>query len=492
MGEVSRVLTGRKVIYSDYSTVTDENVFSILSDAFTVHQLNRSDIDYLYKYYRGNQPILQKVKKIREEINNKIVENRANQIVSFKTAYLLGEPIQYVARGEGEPLLEAINRLNSFVFAEDKAEKDRELADWLHICGTSYRLILPDKEAEEDEAPFEIYTLDPRNTFVVYHNGLGNKPLMGVTYVVTKENKVIFSVYTDTMYYEIENAAEVVVPGEATPPLSGFIRKERHYYGDVPIIEYPANTARLGAFEIVVNLLDAINTTLSNRVDGLEQFVQSLLVLKNVDIESEEFKALKELGGIKVPADGDAKYLIQELNQTQTQTLVDSLVEDVLVICGMPYRPGGSSASITGTGVLMRDGWAEAEARAKDTELMFKQSEKRFLQFAVRYVNSFRPNDFELRLSEIEIRFTRRNYENIQTKAQVLTTLLNNDNIHPLIAYEYSGMFADPLLAYTMGKAYKEETENKKMVELQQAIDLETKKSQNEAVPDETETEETV
>ena len=46
-------------------------------------------------------------------------------------------------------------------------------------------MILPDPMAgiDPDDSPFEIDILDPRYTFVVYHSGFGNKPLMGVTYI---------------------------------------------------------------------------------------------------------------------------------------------------------------------------------------------------------------------------------------------------------------------------------------------------------------------
>jgi hypothetical protein len=103
----------------------------------------------------------------------------------------------------------------------------------------------------------------------------------------------------------------------------------------------------------------------------------------------------------------------------------------------------------------MRDGWSAAEARAKDTELMFKKSEKQFLKLAIRIVNTMR--NMSLKLSDIEIRFTRRNYENIQEKVQVLTTMLNNDRIHPQLAFEHCGMFSDANLAYTMSEAYYEQ-----------------------------------
>ena len=176
-------LFGRRVIYTDAEQITRDNVLKVLQKALIVHWKNRSEINYLWHYYKGRQPVLGREKCIRPEIKNTIVENRANEIVTFKSGYLMGEPLQYVSRGQGEHLGEAITELNEFVFAEEKPARDKELADWFHICGTSFRMVLPDPEGREDEAPFEIYTLDPRNAFVIYHNGLGNRPVLGVRYV---------------------------------------------------------------------------------------------------------------------------------------------------------------------------------------------------------------------------------------------------------------------------------------------------------------------
>lgn len=466
----TRTMTGRTVIYTDVSVIDKSNVVQVLKKALETHEVNKNEIQYLYDYYRGKQPILNRIKEIRPEINNKLVENRANEIVSFKVGYLMGEPVQYVCRGGNDENSEAINLLNEFVFAEDKAAKDKELADWFTICGTSYRMALPDATEDVDEAPFEIYTLDPRYSFVVYHNGLGNKRKMGVKYIVLENNDIVYSVYTDNMYFEIIN--------------DKVVKAQPHSLGCVPVVEYPANNARLGAFEIVLPLLDAINEVGSNRLDGVEQFVQAILMLKGVDISSDDFAALKENGGLKVPLEGDAKYLVQELNQSQTQTLVDYMYQTVLTICGMPNRNGGSSTSDTGSAVIMRDGWSAAEARAKDTELMFKMSEKEFLKLIIGITNTLR--DMSLKLSSIEIRFTRRNYENIQEKAQVLTTMLANDKIHPRLAFEHCGLFVDPELAYTQSMLYAEEREAELLKELELTAQHEEDETEDgEEVPEE-------
>lgn len=444
-------LNGRRMILTDETEVNIGNVVQILRKALPHHWKNRSEISYLWSYYKGRQPILNRVKEVRPEITNKIVENRANEIVSFKSGYLMGEPLQYVSRGNAENIADAINQLNEFVFAEEKPAKDKELADWFHICGTSFRMVLPDEMAgEDDESPFEIYTLDPRNTFVVYNNGLGNKPILGVKYVVDENGVVHYSCYSDHEYFEIVE--------------SKVVSYDTHILGEIPIIEYPLNMARIGAFELVIPLLDAINLTDSNRLDGVEQFIQALMLFHNVDISTEDFDELRERGAIKFKdidpqLKAEINYLVSNLNQGETQTLVDHMYQTVLTICGMPNRNGGSSTSDTGSAVIMRDGWSAAEARAKDSELMFKKSERIFLKVVLNICRTLA--DMDLKVCNVEIRFTRRNYENILQKAQVLDLMLKNNKIHPRLAFEHCGLFVDSDLAYTLSAEYAEEQEQK-------------------------------
>lgn len=450
----TREMHGRRVIKSSVAEITKENVVDVLQKALNVHYLNSSEIDYLWEYYKGNQPILNRVKDVRPEICNKIVENRANEIVAFKVGYLCGEPIQYVGRNGKEETTNAITLLNELMFAEDKSSKDQQIVEWQMICGTAFRLVLPDSEEDEDEAPFEIFTLDPRETFIVYSNQIGNKPLMAVKYCKDSDTQITtYSVYTKNQYFLIEDTSVKEV--------------KPHALGMIPIFEYPANNARMGAFEVVLPLLDTINLIASNRMDGMEQLIQAFIKFINCDISKEEYEEFLELGAIKVKSvDGqtaDVGVVTTELNQSQSQTFKDDCYNAVLTICGMPNRNGGTSTSDTGAAVLLRDGWSLAEARAKDSEHMFKSSEKQMLKLVLRICGTL--SDLKLKLSEIELKFTRRNYENIQSKSQVLDTMLKNNKIHPLLAFEHSGMFTDPESAYTLSMKYYEE-QKKEQVEI--------------------------
>lgn len=440
---------GRLKIYTDASVITAENVVDEVNKAHATHCVNRNDISLLWDYYRGKTKIRNKTKEVREEINHKINENRAFEIVGFHKGYVFGEPIQYVRRENtvstqsDESLAEDINALNGYMADANKTACDNALAEWFYIAGTSYRMTLPNKNwsADGDEAPFKTYALDPRKAFVVYNNGIDETPVMGVYCVERERGDKVFCVYTDTQYFEFEEHGNVSV--------------RSHALGMIPIVEYPANNARLGVFEIVMSMLDALDELQSNRMDDIVQFVNSFLAILGGQLDADTYKKLEEWKTLCLPEGTDAKYLSPTMSQGDIQTLKNDFYQSILTICGIPNRNGGSSTSDTGSAVILRDGWETAEARAKATEDIFKCSEKLFLKLVLRILRD--TVGTKLRLPDIVTHFTRRNYDNIASKSQVLIAMLNNPKIHPELAFTYSGMFIDPESAYLQSMAYYEE-----------------------------------
>lgn len=458
-------LFGRKKIFTRFPVITAENVSDVIAETSVEHARNQTEIEYLYAYFRGKQDVLSRVKQVRPEICNNVVVNRANEIVSFKVSYLLGEPIQYVSRGNADSA--EINRLNEFMYSEDKESKDKEIADWFHICGVAYRMVRPDKKGEEDGSPANILTLDPRHTYTIYSRDTG-APMIGA--VLVKENlsgEPVYVVYTPKLYFEVAN-------GE-------IVDQQKNTLGLIPVVEYVHNEARMGAFEVVLPLLNALNVLESNRIDSVEDFVNAYDVFQNCEISSETYKELTAGGQaiqIKntVPGMESKVYRItSELSQSGVQMVVDDTYDAILSICGMPNRNGGSSTSDTGQAVIFRDGWSDAEARAKDTESMFKRSEREFLRLFLKICKETAAKDkraaLNLTLGQISMKFTRRNYSNLQSKAQVLAEMLNNGKIHPKKAYECCGMFTDSEEAYTMGMQWYREQQAEMERSLKEELD---------------------
>ena len=104
----------------------------------------------------------------------------------------------------------------------------------------------------------------------------------------------------------------------------------------------------------------------------------------------------------------------------------------------------------------------------KSVELEFKRSEKEFLRLALRILRDM--TGLALDLKNVEIKFSRRNYDNLQTKSQVLTTLLNSPKVHPQLAFVHSGLFLDPESAYLQSKEWWESQEQKEAEEMQKYV----------------------
>ena len=74
---------------------------------------------------------------------------------------------------------------------------------------------------------------------------------------------------------------------------STVVESKLHTYGEIPIVEYPNNHERISDIELVVSILDAVNKMQSNRMDGVEQFIQSFVKLVNCEIDAEQFEKKK-------------------------------------------------------------------------------------------------------------------------------------------------------------------------------------------------------
>ena len=440
-------LTGRKEILTSETAVTKENVLGILQNAYMKHLVNRGQIEYLYKYYKGNQPVLWREKEIRPEICNHVVENRANAIVTFRTGYTVGKPIQYVSSVSDESVSANIAKLNDMLRVSGKPSKDKQLVEWQMICGVGYRMILPPEKRKK--TPFEFWTADPRQAFVIKRNDIGHTPLLGVYYTVDDEQNITFHAYTEDMYYRVEGWQSSILV-EATP----------HRIGSIPVIEYPLNMARLGAFEVVLPLLDALNNLDSNNLDSVEQTVQSLLIAVNCEFpEDTTANMIRQAGMVALRSVGenkaDIKIIGETLDQSQTQTLKQSILDAINEIAGIPSQSNGNTSDSSNNGaVILRNGWQGAETRAQDFEMMFREPEQMFIEIACDLAG--RLGDMYLDPDVVDVKFTRRNYEDLLSKSQTLVTMLGNDKIHPQCAYEACGLFVDTQDAYNMGMDWYE------------------------------------
>ena len=458
MSVISNDLFGRLDIYASSDEITPDNVVSELNTALPYHVQNLLQEDFLYWYRRNVQPILHRHKDVRPEIMNIVQENHADEICTFKNGYFLTQPAFYTARREGAQ--GKVDKLNEFLYRSYKQVADDKIVNWFHTVGKGVLYVEPDRD-NDPETPVHCYALDPRSAFVVYSLRPGNEPVMGVNMVVV-DGTAKFDVFTKDTVYHLSGG----VTGKmlTTQVNSSFLATavsvdsyEPNPLGLIPVIEYRYNSVNMGAFEAVLPLLDAINNVISNRIDGVEQFIQSLAVATNCefpdgttanDIQKAGMIVLKSIGENKA----DFKILSEQLNQSETQVLVDHLYEQVLRICAMPSTTkGGTSTSDTGAAVLARDGWFNADCAARNCADLFRESNRQFDRIFVEILK--RRGLLDIDLNDFELNLVRNETANIQSKAQAFNTMLAS-GLHPELAAYKSGISNDPVADMKMSDKY--------------------------------------
>lgn len=446
---------GRADIFTAYEEITEENVLTAVNEALSYHVRNLGQEDQLYWYRRGVMPILSRTKRRNTYVNNKVVDNVAETVASFKEGYFLTQPAYYIARNTDAQ--DRVLKLNEFLYRSGKAKADNRTVNWFCTVGKGVIYV---ESNDDPEVPFKAYALDPRKAFTVYSINPGNRPIMGVN-AVTVGDRLLVDVYTRTRVFRLAGATAIRTTSSATYPVSMIasmiVNVENNPLGEIPIIEYRYNAQNQASFEAAYGLINTKNTILSNQADGVEQFIQSLMVFYNADLpEGEDANSLREKGILLLKSIGEqkseVKILSEQLNQEQTLKLVEYIDEQILTICQMPCIQFGQTSSSDNQGaVLARNGWFHAEASARNTEDEFKRSNEQFDRIIAKILRD--KGILEISPSDFELQFVRNEQSNIQSKAQAYSTLVQG-GLAPVLALAKSGVSNDPESDYKISEPW--------------------------------------
>lgn len=463
---------GRKIAYTDVETITQDNIVKVIGQCIGAFYFNKMAIEYLWNYYKGDQPIRYRVKISNEDIINKICENHSYEWVQFKVAQTYGEPVQYISRKDDDETNNAVDELNDYLVDANKQEKDIEAGEWQSATGTSFKAV----QFANGDIPFRIVAPSPMNTFIIYNRST-REPILAVQELKDIEGNWYKQCYTDSYECKIVN--------------SNVHDWKVHAFGSIPIVEYPNNPSRLSDIELVIDIMDAVNNMQSNRMDGIEQFVQAWIKFVNCEIDEEEFKKMKMnhafvVKSINKDNKSDVDVMTQELNQTQCQVAKEDLIDNALSILAIPNKQSNTGGDTQGA-VQLRNGWDFSKSRAKLKDPIVKTAEKRLAKLVL---NAIRIKDHDLGLSmrDFEVQINHSPQDNMYTKAQTLYQLLQA-GIHPLVAVKTVGLWGDAEKTYLVSKPYFDvlwktidnvEAEEKKAQEVMEKLNNQQNKATTE------------
>lgn len=454
-------LLGRQKIYTDADSIDKNNIVEVLQKAYAKHRQNVLEMQYLIDYERGEQP-LQREKTVRADIDIRVNSSLPNYIKKFKKGYNWGSPILLVQRGDKEIHNtnsdiddSGISGLNEILKnGENISFKDQQMAEFLEICGIGHRMIepktFPETVNEIPESLVNIYTLDSRFAFVVYHNGPSQREMMGVSYV-KRSGKNYFTCFTDTERFEIE---------------AGEIKFHTvNILGQIPIVEYERSVDRTGCFERKIKEIDALNILESDFVNDVSQRTQELWWGDNIDFrEDEKGNPVKPKSGdwiLTYSSDGKvAKIapLSSSFNGSSTLDAIKNQRATILQDCYVPIQYESSGGGSTGTATDMASGWSAAELDALQEQQMTERGKRKEISLILKAIKTIPsrvlPSDSPIRrvhVSDIEFRFLRKKSVDMSIKANTFATLVSH-GINGRHALRYIDAFDDVEQVYNDSK----------------------------------------
>lgn len=351
------IIRNRKLIENGVS-------LEMLTNCISEHKKDLPRLKMLINYYNGEADIKKRVLDSPNQPNNKLVHNIPKYIVDIVTGYVAGNPITFT--GEGSNIINEINK------SLDIHSHDTELQRDISIYGVGFELLY------FNQGELEIATASPLESFLVKDNTIKNNPLFGVRYFPNfgEDGKISdwsVVVYTDdkTIYYicsDVLNKSSYKVD---------YI--EENYFKKVPLVEYKNNKVGSGCYQNEINLINSYNILESDRINNIEQFVNSLMIFKNVSLGSSEeeiantMRMIERYKMIEIDSDSGVEYLVKSLNQSEVEILRQSIKEDIHELTLVPCLTD-KNFSVNASGVAMKYKLLGLEQLAQTKESYFKKS----------------------------------------------------------------------------------------------------------------------
>lgn len=361
-------------------------------------------------YYTGKTAITKKRNRKQDKEDTKAIHNYSRYISTVASAYFLGKPVSYNLLDDSK--LNDFNNLSTYLTSEEEQEENYEHALNCSIFGRSYELWYMGIDRKINGV-----VIDPRSIFLVRDNTINKNVIYAIRFQIA--NKVgggeqsyveVYDNHTVTTYlYDIE-------AGRIKPD-SVKSEARKHFFDRVPVVEFSNNKRQRGDFEDVMTLIDAYDESVSTSVDDLKDFSDAFLMLKNMSgTDSEDIEQLKKDKVLLVDDNGDAKWLIKEVNDNYSQNIKNRLNQDIHKFSLVPDMTDEQFAG-NSSGVALGFKLLALEQLTSQKEMAFKKAINNRLNLIIDY------NNFNISPQDIQKVFTRNKPSNLVEIANVVATL---------------------------------------------------------------------
>lgn len=386
-----------------YRTDKEELSIEDIQKFIKKHKVESIRYIKLQKYYEGKHDILDHTSRDGQP-NNKIVNPYPKYITDMLVGYFVGQPISYTSKEE-DGLLEDLQAIFDY---SDEQEENLELAKICSIKGKAYELLYRDEDAR-----IRFNEFGPDQMFVIYDMTISPSIKFAIRYYDVGEgnDKVTYAEVYDKEVCTLYKGKDSDLSLEQITP---------HAFKDVPVVEYVNNKEEQGDFEQVITLIDAYNKAQSNTLNDMDQFTDAYLILVNMaGTDSDRIDELQRNRVMLLDDDGDAKWLIKEINDAWVENYKDRVRRD---IHKFSYTPDMQDESFGNnlSGVSIRYKILAMEQIRSNKERKFKKGLQRRIELICNSLSL--EKDIDL-FTNINIKFANTLPQNIYELSQTIKNL---------------------------------------------------------------------
>lgn len=270
------------------------NILNNLADLWSMVNYHQQYLVPPYKlkrdYYKGrHQKIIWQPKKDIGKPDNRDVVNLPKKLVNTFNGFFAGIPVNITYQEDGEPNDEINEAIGEFLKSNDYEDVFSEASRFADIYGRSYLHAYMD---EDSQLRFTATT--PIDTFVVYDDTVQHKPLFAVRYSY-RGGMMYGTLITPDGDYEFNDKGGDRTTSITNTDDNGQLSKaDTRAYGIMPVIEFEENRERLGLFDDVISLIDAIDKGFSEKDDDVDYFSDAYLAITGIKLTKEQLKMIHE------------------------------------------------------------------------------------------------------------------------------------------------------------------------------------------------------
>ena len=386
----------------DFETIEFESQKWIarLKNFVGTHRAEQLDrLKELKRYYLADNNIKYRDEKSdKYSADNRIASDWAKYITVFEQGYMLGNPVEY--KNDNAEIQALIDN-----FSKQNNEQDHNVAikTDLAIYGRAYELLNTFQDVD-GSVWVKLYRMNPEQTFVIYDDSYEQRSLMAINYYSISygngHKRDFVKVYTDNAIYEY-------VDDNQEADTLRLKETSEHFFNGVPVNEFSNNTDRTGAFEAVLDSIDAYDLSQSELANFQQDSNEALLVISGNPFTGVEDKDFLEDGRINpngrlavsqsfkkakilvlddnpIPGGSSpsAHYLVKTYDTAGAEAYKERLVNDILRFTFTPDTTDNNFAG-TQSGEAMKYKMMAADNYRGKQELLFEKGLMRRLRLAV-------------------------------------------------------------------------------------------------------------